>query len=72
MEKKVVVITGCSSGIGLETAIYLQKRGLDVVATARKASDVTKIEQLGLDSYKLDVRSSQDIKEAIKFTVKKY
>ena len=32
---KNIVITGCSSGIGLETALYLKERMVKVYPTAR-------------------------------------
>ncbi|MGB6976600.1 MAG: SDR family NAD(P)-dependent oxidoreductase, partial [Gammaproteobacteria bacterium] len=35
-----VLITGCSSGIGLCTAQLLKSRGYQVFATARKLQDV--------------------------------
>ena len=31
-----ILITGCSSGIGLETALILKKNGIKVYASARK------------------------------------
>ena len=43
-----VLITGCSSGIGLCLALGLKKAGYRVFATARKSNDVEKLKQLGL------------------------
>ena len=40
MEGKSILITGCSSGIGLCVAEGLFKRGYRVFATARKQEDV--------------------------------
>jgi len=39
---KSILITGCSSGIGLCAAETLHKKGYRVFATARKKSDVEK------------------------------
>lgn len=36
MDAEVVLITGCSTGIGRATATLLAKAGFEVVATARK------------------------------------
>ncbi len=36
-----VLITGCSTGIGLHSAQRLQQEGYQVLATARKENDVT-------------------------------
>jgi len=58
--KKVLLITGCSSGIGLDTALALKDQ-YTVIATARKDEDVKKLKQLGFLTYKLDVTQTQDI-----------
>ncbi len=60
-----VLITGCSSGIGLVTAQGLQKRGYRVFATARKANDVEHLQSLGLESLQLDLDDSDSIKNAV-------
>lgn len=62
---KNVLITGCSSGIGLSTALRLQKAGFHVFATARKAEDVAKLKQLGFESVQLDVGNSESIHQAL-------
>jgi len=41
--KKNILITGCSSGIGYETAHYLHNNGYKVYASARDAEDVKKV-----------------------------
>ena len=65
MNDKSVLITGCSSGIGLCCAEGLHKRGYRVFATARKPDDVTTLEEKGLEAYRLDVADSASINEAI-------
>lgn len=60
-----VLITGCSSGIGLCLALGLKKAGYRVFATARKSNDVEKLKQLGLESHQLDLISSESIKLAM-------
>lgn len=44
-QKKVVVITGASRGIGLVTAEYLASQGYVVYGTVRYSSDTTKLDQ---------------------------
>jgi len=60
-----VLITGCSSGIGLCLALGLKKAGYRVFATARKSNDVEKLKQLGFESHQLDLTSSESIKFAM-------
>jgi NAD(P)-dependent dehydrogenase (short-subunit alcohol dehydrogenase family) len=51
----VVLITGCSSGIGLRIAETLKSRGWRVFATARKAEDVARLTAEGFEALQLDV-----------------
>jgi len=65
-DSKSVLITGCSSGIGLCTAQGLQARGYQVFATARRRDDVQRLKQMGLNSFHLDLDDSGSIKNAVK------
>ncbi|PKM45895.1 MAG: short-chain dehydrogenase [Gammaproteobacteria bacterium HGW-Gammaproteobacteria-1] len=62
---KTILITGCSSGIGLCVAQGLQARGWRVFATARKTADVERLTQLGLESLLLDLADSASIHAAM-------
>ena len=62
---RTVLITGCSSGIGLCLSHGLRSAGYHVFATARKEEDVTKLKKLGFDAFLLDLASSNSIKTAI-------
>ncbi len=66
MNNKSILITGCSTGIGLCVAQALQDRGYRVFATARKEEDVKKLQSLGLESVQLDLDDSQSIETAVK------
>lgn len=49
---KTILVTGCNSGLGLETIRVVGKRGAHVIATARLASKADEAcKQLGLSSY---------------------
>ena len=61
MDKKSILITGCSSGIGLCTAKRLKQDGYRVFATARKQQDVDSLKQQGFESYLLDYANSESI-----------
>lgn len=63
--QKAVLITGCSSGIGLYTAQQLSKRGYEVFASARKNEDVERLKQLGLNALQLDLDDSISIRNAV-------
>ena len=63
--KKSILITGCSSGIGLSAAQILQQRGYRVFATARKPEDVKHLQELGLESLQLDLDDSASIDQAV-------
>jgi len=61
-----VVITGCSTGIGLATAHYLQNNGIKVYPTARHTSDVQRLKRLGFETAMLlDVTNYQHITQVI-------
>jgi len=62
--KKSILITGCSSGIGLAVALGLHKQGYQVIASARKSTDVNKLKEQGLTALQLDLDDSQSIQTA--------
>lgn len=63
---KIILITGCSSGIGYDTAVALKKRGYTVIATARQTDDVARLAELGFHSLQLDLADSVSIQQAVK------
>ena len=65
MKDKSILITGCSSGIGLCVAEGLLKRGYRVFATARKNEDVKTLLNKGIESLQLDLDDSTSIKRAV-------
>lgn len=65
MNRRSILITGCSSGIGYCVAHGLQKRGWRVFATARKPDDVERLGGEGLESLQLDLDDSDSIESAV-------
>jgi len=65
MPEKSILITGCSSGIGLCVARGLKSLGYRVFATARKADDVHRLETDGFESVQLDLADSDSIAKAL-------
>jgi NAD(P)-dependent dehydrogenase (short-subunit alcohol dehydrogenase family) len=62
---KTILITGCSSGIGLSAAQILHQKGYRVFATARNPSDVKALQAQGIESLALDVNDSASIQQAV-------
>ncbi|MBU2713022.1 SDR family oxidoreductase [Zooshikella harenae] len=65
MPQKSILITGCSSGIGLHAAHTLKERGYRVFATARKQVDVDALIDKGLESIRLDLDEQHSIEQAL-------
>jgi NADP-dependent 3-hydroxy acid dehydrogenase YdfG len=63
---KVVLITGCSSGIGRATAIRLAGKGHTVYATARRLQSIAELEQHGCRLLALDVCDDTSMSAAVR------
>jgi NAD(P)-dependent dehydrogenase (short-subunit alcohol dehydrogenase family) len=63
---KIVLITGCSSGYGLETAHYFNSKGWNVIATMRTPREDILPQSDRLPVVTLDVTKSESIAAAIK------
>lgn len=68
--KKSILITGCSSGIGLDAALTLSDRGYHVFATARTEADVKSLQSKGLSAYYLDLTNSDSIQNTVNLMLK--
>lgn len=64
-ERRRILITGCSSGIGFDAARTLQDRGWQVYATCRREQDCARLRNLGLDSFGLDYADPASIGAAM-------
>ena len=62
---KVVLVTGCSSGIGHATAARLAERGWTVYATARKREAIADLEAAGCRTLALDVTDETSMDAAV-------
>jgi len=75
---KVVVITGCSSGIGKSLALFYAKRGAKLAINARREAELNQVAEecklLGAEVITIvaDVGIQADCKKVIDVTVNKY
>lgn len=60
-----ILITGCSSGIGLDAARGLKARGWRVFATCRKEEDCARLRAEGFESPRLDYADEASIAAAV-------
>ncbi len=70
-KSKVIFITGCSTGIGLDAAQKLTIRGHRVIASCRKEVDVERITALGLETILMDVSDSTSIRRGFDLLLQK-
>ena len=63
MEQRVVLITGCSSGIGRALCIAFHEKGHRVIATARRLDSIDDLKSKGIAVERLDVTSQADIEQ---------
>lgn len=68
--QKVILITGCSTGIGLYCARQLHAHPQwRVIASARGADDVARLQDEGLQCVRLDLADSASIQQAVAETL---
>lgn len=65
MRPRSILITGCSSGIGLASAEAMQARGWQVFAACRKQADCDRLKARGLDSPRLDVEDPASLQTGL-------
>ncbi len=69
MSERSILITGCSSGIGLCCARGMKARGWRVFATARKDQDIDRLAQEGLEAVRLDYSSPTTIETCASYVL---
>lgn len=79
MNKKTILITGSSRGIGRQIALTLAKEGHIIIANYNKSEEQAKnLKQEALDNnfqidiYQADVSSRNEVKKMIAFAINKY
>ncbi|MBF0483453.1 MAG: SDR family oxidoreductase [Candidatus Omnitrophica bacterium] len=75
---KIILITGCSSGFGMLTAVHLSTKGHKVIATLRDLSKNTDLKNRAkefnttIDIQQLDVNKPETITTTIEYIKQKY
>lgn len=70
--KKVIVVTGCSSGVGMHTAVLMAKTGATVIATMRNTAKAGPLQQLAAEAgvslviAQLDVQDEESVNRAVR------
>jgi NAD(P)-dependent dehydrogenase (short-subunit alcohol dehydrogenase family) len=70
IDKKVVLITGASSGIGKATAKLLVKQGCIVYGAARRVEKMTSLESMGVKLVAMDVTDEDSMVNGINHILK--
>lgn len=65
LEKQVVLVTGCSTGIGRALVRELRARGHRPFATARKLESIAELGAEGIETLQLDVVDGASIERAV-------
>lgn len=71
MSKKVIVITGSSSGMGKESAKALIQQGHTVYTLARRIDQMQDLEIMGGHPIQMDVSKESDIQEVVETVIEK-
>lgn len=72
-DKKVILITGASSGIGMASAIYFAEQGWDVAATMRDRKLLNEFkDHPNIKSFELDVTSVDSVQNAMEDILKTF
>lgn len=72
MSGKVVLITGCSRGIGQAAALRLARAGWTVVATLRSETGREVLEQAGVNVLSMDVTAPDQVRAGVAQIVAEY
>lgn len=63
--KRVVLITGASSGIGMEAAKMFAQKGFRVYGAARRVERMEPLKELGIETLPLDVTDEESMKACV-------
>lgn len=65
LTQQIVLITGCSSGIGRALAVEFASQGHRVIASARRPDSIADLTAQGIETAQIDVTDTASIKDAV-------
>ncbi|MBX3272783.1 MAG: SDR family oxidoreductase [Sandaracinaceae bacterium] len=65
-KSQTILITGATSGIGRDAALYLASRGHRVIATGRSERALSELREAGLTALRMDVTDAASIARAVR------
>ena len=71
MDQRVAIVTGASSGIGMQIAKNLYRNGMEVYALARRVYAMNELDDLGIHTMHLDVTDHDEIDRVVSEIVAK-
>ncbi len=71
LDSKVVLITGCSSGIGKALCEEFHQKGCRVVATARRLETLDELKSQGMEVEQLDVNNNEEINRVVETVIER-
>jgi NADP-dependent 3-hydroxy acid dehydrogenase YdfG len=71
LKDQIVLVTGCSTGIGRATVRELKARGHRPFATARRRESLAELEREGIEAFGLDVTDPASIARAVSGVVER-
>lgn len=69
--KKVILITGASSGIGKESAKLLHQQGHTIYCAARRVDSMKELEELGMYPLSMDVTNDESMVKGVEMILQK-
>ena len=69
LERQVVLVTGCSTGIGRALALACAARGHETFASARRVESLAELAEQGVHAVELDVTDRASIERAVSTVV---
>jgi short-subunit dehydrogenase len=64
---KTILITGATSGIGEESALFFNSKGWNVIATGRNLEKLVALSQKNIKTLKVDITNDEDVENLVNF-----